>query len=154
MASCSAIGILQSRSYKLRADGIKSFIDAFRIAKAEIVFKNTSVIDVYKSLEKQCTGMAKQFFGSVICGDGLADNADMVEKIDNCQLQDPEKSEIAGILSVMGRYDSTNQAEMMDKNILHLEQLYTQAQNDLIKNGKLSSAFGVTAGIVIAILLL
>ena len=43
MASCSAIGILQSRSYKQRVDGIRSFIDAFQIAKAEIVFKNTPV---------------------------------------------------------------------------------------------------------------
>ena len=57
-------------------------------------------------------------------------------------------------MSVFGRYDSGNQAEIINKSITRLEELHKQADNELSKNGRISSALGVTFGIVIAILLL
>ena len=154
MASCSAIGILQSRSYKQRADGIKSFIDAFSVAKAEIVFKNSTIIEICKMIEKQCSGAAKDYFCLIIAEESIPDSDRLALGLDRYQLKDPEKAEILSTLSVLGRYDGANQTEMIDKSVAHLEQLYSGAKDDITKSGKLSSAFGITAGIVIAILLL
>ena len=150
MASCSAIGFLQSRSYRQRADGIRSFIDAFHIAKAEIVFKNTPVSDVFGVLEQQATGVAKSFF-SCIKSHGSISAADIL-KLAN--LNEQERGEIDTVMSVFGRYDSGNQAEIINKSITRLEELHKQADNELGKNGRISSALGLICGIVIAILLL
>ena len=150
VASCSAIGILQSRSYKQRVDGIRSFIDAFQIAKAEIVFKNTPVLDVFRLLEQRAAGAAKSFFGCMKADDTFSAG----EILKKSNLKESENTEIDSILSVLGRYDSVNQAEVIDRGILHLEELHNSAQRELSKNGKLSSAIGVTCGIVIAVLLL
>ena len=150
VASCSAIGFLQSRSYRQRSDGIRSFIDAFRIAKAEIVFKNTPVYDVFGVLEQQATGTAKSFFSYIKSDDSLS----AVGILKHANLKEQDRGEIDTFLSVLGRYDSTNQAEMIDKTILRLEELHKQADNELAKNGRISSALGLTCGIVIAILLL
>ncbi|MBQ2865426.1 MAG: stage III sporulation protein AB [Clostridia bacterium] len=155
VVSCSAIGISAGRHYKQRTDGIRSFIDAFRLAKAEIVFKNLPLADVYKELESQCSGMAKDFFKKIRqkAQNPKSFTEDLGDMLGS-DLKEPERAEITNIMSVMGRYDSTNQAELIDKSILRLEEYYKQAQEELAKNGKLSSAFGVTCGIVIAVLLL
>ena len=150
MASCSAIGFLQSRSYRQRADGIRSFIDAFHIAKAEIVFKNTPVCDVFGVLEQQATGVARSFFACIKTENSIS-AADILKR---SNLKDRERGEIDTVMSVFGRYDSGNQAEIIDKSIVRLEELHKQADNELAKNGRISSALGVTCGIVIAILLL
>ena len=154
VASCSAIGFLQSKSYNQRVDGIKSFIDAFSFAKAEIVFKNSSTAEVYNMIANRCKGWAKDFF-EYAYSSGERLNIDILKtKLDEYGINQAEKAEILRILSTLGKYDGANQADIIDVGIQRLEDLYKQAQTDVTKNGKLSSAFGVTAGIVIAILLL
>lgn len=153
--SCSAIGISASKGYKERTNGIKDFIGAFQIAKAEIVFKNASIPEVCQRIEQQCNGAARSFFGKKLDlkdDSVINDSNDIFLELKKYCFKEKEINVIKDIVSVLGRYDKDSLLNIIDKGIIQLDDLHKNAQIEQEKNGRLSAAFGITCGIVLAVL--
>ena len=139
----------------MRTNGIKDFITAFQIAKAEIVFKNTSIPEVCQRIEQQCNGAARTFFGKKIDLKEdriIEDYSDRYFELKKYCFKEKEINVIKDIVSVLGRYDKDSLLNMIDKGIVQLDDLHKNAQIEQEKNGRLSTAFGITCGIVLAVL--
>ena len=156
VASCSVTGISVSRGYLQRVNGIKSFINALQIIKAELVFKSTPIGDIFRILIEKCSGASRDFFSAKCNTDeGETGEPDVCKELMvKHRFKNDEIDVIKGVLSVLGRYDIGTQSETIDRGIAQLEEIKCQAESERQKNGKLSSTLGIMTGIVIAVLLL
>ena len=155
VASCSAIGFSLSKNYKKRVDSLKSFLTAFNMIKSELLLNNSSRRDLFKSVIEQCNGEISDYF--VLLNkedDGIILEESSLEYLKKMELKSAEISEIYENLCIIGKFDLSTQQELIDKSIKRLELMVDNATLEMMKNGKLYKALGLSSGLIIGLLML
>lgn len=158
VGSCSAMGLFMNKGLRDRAAALKSFMSAFEIIKAEIIFRALPLGQIMTILDKEALGSASHFFSSVgaeMEASQLSFSGACSLWVDSLKLYGLGKNDvgcISGALYSLGKYDAATQAEAIDKAVTALDYELGIARNELAQKGKLYRAMGVTIGIMIALI--
>ncbi len=160
VGSCSAIGISINGVLGRRVQTLRGFICAFQIVKAEVVFRFASTSEILQDICEQCGGGAGYFFKSAqklmskerIPLWSAADR--LIPMLSQYGISETQREQIARALSAMGRYDAHQQAQALDIVIAQLEDELISARKEHGEKGKLYRAVGLSAGIMLALVIM
>lgn len=158
--SCSAIGISMNIALYKRVSSLKGFIAALETCKAEIVFRRTPVPDILAMIVRDATGEVSTFFEQL--SETMRQKhlsffdafCKLRGRLKPLGLIDHDIDILNTAMSVMGKYDADSQAELLDSSIRRLEDELVLAKEDCSKKGKLYKAVGLSAGIMIALIII
>lgn len=155
--SCSAIGLSMHKTLKARISALKSFISAFQIIKAEIVFRAAPMPRLLETAESEISGAAAEFFGRISarmggkgCSFWQAAEHEAVF-LQESGLNAADCRSITQAMYSLGRYDAAMQADVINSVIRHLESELKRVEAETAQKGKVYSAMGITAGIILAL---
>ncbi|MBQ9535581.1 MAG: stage III sporulation protein AB [Clostridia bacterium] len=154
--SCSAIGISMNRAIKKRISSLRSFISALQIIKAEIVFRSAPVPQLLETTD-EIGGAAAEFFKRI--GERMQTRSGSFWQAAQHEahflmesgLNASDSKNIFHALYSVGRYDAAMQADIINAALRHLESELKRVEAEAAQKGRVYSAMGITAGIVLAL---
>jgi len=149
-----------SNALRERIAALKSFITALQILKAEIVFRALPIPQILHRIEEECIGPAGSFFSAAaltmqqenIDFHSVAEN--QLENLKHYNLKKGDIRNIAEALHALGRYDAGAQAQALTAAEVSLQQELDDIRKEAAQKGKLYQAVGLTAGIMLALVML
>ena len=157
--SCSATGFFMNTSLRERHKALKSFLSAFQIIKAELVFRRAPLPDIIGVLKNECPGVAAGFFTLISkemeSGQSFQSAfAKCSAKLHLYSLTRADEQALAPAMQAFGKYDAQGQAEIISGVIRRLEAEVQGAEKLASEKGKLYKAVAVSAGIMLALIII
>lgn len=149
-----------SSALRERMAALKSFIIALQILKAEIVFRALPIPQILQRIQQECTGAASSFFAAAEQAmqqnktDFHSAAESQLESLRRYSLTKSDIRQIADALQALGRYDAGAQAQTLTAAEVSLQQELDDVRGEAAQKGKLYQAVGLTAGIMLALVML
>ncbi len=143
-----------------RVTTLKSFVSALQIIKAEIVFRALPIPDILQIIINERRGSAAEFFSAIMSTmqsesssfwRAVQKNSHMLSGF--C-LTESDIRLISSALYPIGRYDGTSQSDALTSAVSALDAELESASLDLGQKGKLYRSLGMTAGIMLALIVI
>ena len=141
---------------KDRRDLLRELISAVDILQAEIVFKRSELCEAFEVICRRIGGKSRIFWSSVTDklkeGEKLETAFEQSSKHLSARGMTKEDGDILmSFCSVLGRYDSYEQASMLKNIRIMLERQYAQSEKEFSEKGRLYRALGLSIGIIAAL---
>lgn len=157
--ACSAMGISMHRSLNARVFSLKGLISALQIIKAEIVFRRTSIPDIMHLIVLQTEGGVKDWFISLAAAMDHGSSfpsayQKLMADLSSLSLTASDIALLSQGFNVLGKYDAVSQSEILSGVLARLQGEWEQANADAAQKGKLYRALTLSAGIMLALIVL
>ena len=161
---CCALGYIKSCDYTCRVNNLKSFIYTIKYLEDEIIFKKTTLPEAIEIIaSSKATNAAKVLLEQIILrlkvntnnSDFYAIWKDEAEKLkDNTAIEDKDLEVVLELGKSLGNSDSIGQKQLF----LRVEKLFNdllhEAQDIASTKGKMYKGLGISAGLILVILLI
>lgn len=158
-AGCGALGILLAGRLSGKVKALRAMAAALEQMEREMGFRLASMPELLESAAKTVGPPADGFFQR--CLDGLEQLGEKSlaeiweETLDWAgDLGDPALAALRGLGVVLGQYDGESQRESLAGTRRELERCLQEARAEQARLGRVYTTLGITAGAVLAILLL
>ena len=153
------MGISMHRSLNARVSSLKGMISALQIVKAEIVFRRTSIPDIIQLITSQTDGGVRDWFLDL---DNAMDQGvsfpsayqKLLPSLSSLTLTASDIELLSQGFRILGKYDASSQAEVLSGVLARLDEELVQASTDASQKGKLYRALSLSAGIMLALIVL
>ncbi len=158
-AGCAALGIAGAGRLSARVKALQAMLGALEQMERELSFRLTSMPDLLAALARTAAPPAGDLFRRCLEGlDALGEKSlDQIwgEALDTAgDLGEPALAALRDLGMVLGRYDAESQRQSVAYARDALEKCLRDAQGERARLGRVYTAVGVSAGALLAILLL
>jgi len=157
---CTSLGFIKSSSYRARTEELQGVREILRLIEMEMTYKRDSLYKVFVQVSdnrdcwlsgvlKSCSRMMKE-------EKPLASSWDeaLRESMENCPLKEKDLETLRDLFMGLGRSDISGQKKIMEPAITKTEASLAEAAEQERKAGRMYKGLGISAGIVIAVILL
>jgi len=158
--SCSSLGFIKSYSYRQRTCELEDILEIIKILSLEITYRKEPLIKAIK----KCALLKKCWFAEVLksCAGKLEKHESIIKawntSIDDAKSTSPLCDKDAEILKDLilglGRSDTEGQEKIFGPAVKRLEMNLIEAKEAEKVQGRMYRSLGVSAGIVIAVILI
>lgn len=158
-AGCAVLGAAGAGRLSAQVKALRAMLGALEQMERELSFRLTSMPDLLAALARTAPPPAGDFFRRCLEGlDGLGEKSlDQIwaEALDSAgDLGEPALAALGELGMVLGRYDAESQRQSVAYARDALEKCLQEAQAERTRLGRVYTAVGVSAGVLLAILLL
>ena len=160
VAACTLFGVGQARKLLFRQSCLEGVLDSLRYMEAELKNGAVPIPDIFDILRKLPDSKLRSFF-SELNGKMLSFGEESLAEIwsdaalhnQSISLSDRQRQELSRVGNYLGRYSESEQSEAIDACILHLETELTRTAVKTREGVKLYTGLGITAGLMLAAVL-
>ena len=161
ISCCTLIGIGFASGLKTRAKSLNGLISALSIMKSEICDLLTPMPELLVMMSEQSSGPVKQFF--LNCIDHMNSGQTIVfskaweyaaRETSSMQISPDEILALCELGFSLGRYDVEEQRTAITRTERKLEGYLARSEAERMSKGKVCAAMGISAGLMIAIIMI
>jgi len=161
VAACTLFGVGQARGLYFRQSCLEGVLDSLRFMEAELkngavpipdIFEaiknlpNTKLKSFYTALNEKMAGFGEESLAEIWSESALNDHS--------ISLSDRQRQELCRVGNYLGRYSENEQSEAINACIQHLEEELKRSSIKAREGAKLYTGLGVTAGLMLAAVLI
>ena len=156
--SCSVFGLSMAKTLRIRVEFLRGIAGALALLRNELCESLLPVCEVLEALASDRASPSNKFFARCF---SLFESGDLKNAWVTAAMacgawgMDSEECRIlAGLDSVIGRYEAGKQRELIDRVIVYLDGRIKLAEEENRRQYKLRAALGLGSGLMLAILML
>lgn len=159
ISCCSIIGMGFAGGLKARKKNLAGFISALTVMKSEICDLLTPMPELLERMAKQAEPPVNQFF--INCLGHMKNSLPFsqawvkaVRETAGLQLYAEEMLCLCELGMLLGRYEAEEQRAAINRALIRLEEFHRRAGEDMEGRGKVCAVMGISAGLMIAIIMI
>jgi len=158
--SCSILGFMKAASYKARSRELENILEIIKLLELEISYRKEPLAKTFQ----KSAALKPCWFSRVLreCSEALKQQQPLQEAwcsaVDRHEKESPliaSDMEILKDLALgLGKSDTAGQSRLLEPVMLRLQQQLRNAREQETKQGKMYRGLGLSAGIVIVIMII
>ncbi|ODU54716.1 MAG: hypothetical protein ABT01_07900 [Clostridium sp. SCN 57-10] len=135
---------------------MRSFLAAFELMRAEIVFRQSEIAPVLETIARDCSGAAGKFYGLVRdkMHTGMTFGTaylSLAPSLYELGLTERDVDLISEVARATGRFDAMTQGELFCGAAARITEEISACAAECAQKGRVYRAVGITAGVMLAL---